>query len=95
MAAVVLPTPPYFGFEDVASHKFDSVIAHVNSVYCVHILLIILYRDKKLGMKEKQRLFTESFEKKEAMKIIQLSSRFNGKDQVLKYFKEKLSSLAA
>ena len=85
----------FFGFEDVASQKFDSVISHVNFVYSVHILLNILYRDKRIGMKEKQELFTELLKKKEANKLIQLSTRFNGPDEIRKYFKEKFGNLAA
>ena len=85
----------YFGFEDVASQKFDSVISHVNFVYSVHILVNILYRDKRIGMKEKQMLFTELLKKKEASKLIQLSTRFNGSDEIRKYFKEKFGDLAA
>jgi hypothetical protein len=85
----------YFGFEDVASQKFDSVISHVNFVYVVHILVNILYRDKRIGMKEKQMLFTELLKKKEARKLIQLSTRFNQSDEIRKYFKEKYGDLAA
>jgi hypothetical protein len=85
----------YFGFEDIASQKFDSVISHVNFVYSAHILINILYRDKRIGMKEKQALFTELFKKQEASKLIQLSTRFNAPDEIRKYFKEKFGNLAA
>ena len=85
----------YFGFEDVASHRFESVISHVNFVYSVHILLNIFYRDRRLGMKDKQRLFTAIFREKEASKIIQLSTRFNGTAEIAKYCKEKFGKLAA
>jgi hypothetical protein len=85
----------YFGFEQIASQKFNSVISHVNLVYSVYILLNIQYRDKKIGMKEKQKLFTDLLKKKEANKIIQLSTQFNGPDQIRKYFKNKFFDLAA
>lgn len=85
----------YFGFEDIASQKFESVISHVNLVYSAHILLNIFYRDKRLAMKEKQKLFTELLKVHEANKVIQLSTRFNGVIQIKKYFKEKFENLAA
>ena len=85
----------YFGFEEVASRQFDSVISHVNFVYSAHILTNIFYKDRRIGMREKQKLFTESLHKHESLKIIQLATRFRGADQVRKYFKEKFSNLAA
>lgn len=85
----------YFGFEDNASQQFDSVVSHVHFVYSVHILLNFLFRDKNIGMKEKQKLFTELLAKREALKLIQLSTQFRGTHQIKKYFKQKLSNLVA
>jgi hypothetical protein len=85
----------YFGFEDMASKRFDSVISHVNLVYSVHILINILYRDRRIGMKEKQELFTEAFAQHEASKIIQLSTCFGGRKQIRNFFEKKYSKLAA
>jgi hypothetical protein len=85
----------YFGFEEVASHRFDSVISHVNFVYSAYNLLNILYRDRKIGMQEKQKLFSELFKKEESLKIIQLSTRFKGTEQIRQYFNKKFSKLAA
>jgi hypothetical protein len=85
----------YFGFEDMASKRFDSVISHVNFVYSVYHLLNIVYRDKKIGMKEKQKLFTEAMAQQESATIIQLSTRFDGKNQIRKFFEKKYSKIAA
>jgi hypothetical protein len=69
------------GFEDIATHGFDSVKAHVHWVYCAYILLHISPpgmsgEAKSLG--DKKRQLQKVLEDKEKRRVLQKLTRIGG-----------------
>jgi hypothetical protein len=69
------------GFEDVATHGFDSVKAHVHWVYCAYILLHlsppgISGQTKSLG--DKKRQLQQYLEHKEKRRVLQKLTQIGG-----------------
>ena len=69
------------GFEDVATERFNSVITHIETVYCAYILLDNLFFEKKGKQKkiiEKKKLVRNILKTKKSSRILKLLSRFGG-----------------
>ena len=69
------------GFEDVATHGFDSVKAHVHWVYCAYILLHmsppgVTEEAKSLG--DKKRQLQHYLERKEKRRVLQKLTQIGG-----------------
>lgn len=69
------------GFEDVATHGFDSVKAHVHWVYCAYILLHlsppgVTEETKSLG--DKKRQLQQYLEHKEKRRVLQKLTQIGG-----------------
>lgn len=69
------------GFEDVATHGFDSVKAHVHWVYCAYILLHlsppgVTEETKSLG--DKKRRLQQYLEHKEKRRVLQKLTQIGG-----------------
>jgi hypothetical protein len=79
----------YLGFEDLASHDFKSQESHVAWVYCAYLLLRKLDVPQKMGIKSRQEIFKcrheAMLEQEKNSKIIQLSTRFNAKNEIKKF----------
>ncbi len=81
----------FWGFEDVATKWFSSVMAHVHWVYCVYILLNskeIEVPEKLKSLAEKQHWITKIIENKEKSRVLQLLTRING----AQHYKTELQS---
>ena len=84
----------HLGFEDVATHGFDSVKAHVYWVYCAYILLHMsppgLSADiKSIG--DKQRRLQDYLEHKDKRHILQRLTRIRG----VEHYKDELRQALA
>ncbi len=69
------------GFEDVATHGFDSVKSHVHWVYCAYILLHmsppgVSVEAKSLG--DKQRQLQKVLASKEKSRVLQKLTQIGG-----------------
>jgi hypothetical protein len=72
------------GFQDVASKRFDSVIAHVHWVYCAYILLRALPPpgDKAMNSVAEKQIYVKTIlQGKERARVIQLLTQFNGPER--------------
>jgi hypothetical protein len=83
------------GFEDIATHGFDSVKAHVHWVYCAYILLHmsppgVTEEAKSLG--DKKRQLQQYLEHKEKRRVLQKLTQIGG---VENYKNELRQALAA
>ena len=86
----------FFGFEDVSTKYFVSVMAHVHWVYCAYILL----NSKPPGVPEhikptadKQRRIKEIIDSKEISREIQLLTQINGVQHRKKELRKALQGL--
>jgi hypothetical protein len=84
----------FLGFEDVASHSFESVLTHVHLVYCAYILLDlnppgIPRSDIPIG--KKQKILLGLIESQEKVSILQLLSQFGGIDKFKNQLREALA----
>jgi hypothetical protein len=82
------------GFEDVATHGFDAVIAHVHWVYCAYILLHMSPPGLSPGvqsMGDKQRALQQGLADKEKRHILQQLTQIGG---VQRYKDELRQALA-
>ena len=82
------------GFEDVATHGFDSVKSHVHWVYCAYILLHmsppgVSMEAKSLG--DKQRQLQKVLANKEKRRVLQKLTQIGG---VERYKNELRQALA-
>jgi hypothetical protein len=71
----------HFGFEEVSTSGFDSVISHVHWVYCAYILLHmsppgVSRLPQSVG--DRQRQLRTYLEAKEKRRILQKLSQFGG-----------------
>lgn len=83
----------YLGFEDVATHSFDSVKAHVHWVYCAYILLSSDLPGVPRNLKtvvEKQRRIRQIVENKEKGRVLQQLTQFGGVERYKKQLREAL-----
>src|SRR5215467_173282 len=82
------------GFEDVATHGFDAVIAHVHWVYCAYILLHMAPPGLSPGAQsigDKQRALQQSIADQEKRRILQKLTQIGG---VQRYRDELRQALA-
>ena len=71
----------HLGFEDVATHSFDAVMAHVHWVYCAYILLHMSppgLSPAAPSIAEKQRALQQSLADKEKRHILQKLTQIGG-----------------
>jgi hypothetical protein len=84
----------HLGFEDVATHGFDAVIAHVHWVYCAYILLHMSPPGLAPGAQsigDKQRALQQGLADKEKRHILQKLTQIGG---VQRYKDELRQALA-
>jgi hypothetical protein len=84
----------HLGFEDVATHGFDAVIAHVHWVYCAYILLHMAPPGLSPGAQsigDKQRALQQGLAAKEKRQILQKLTQIGG---VQRYKDELRQALA-
>ena len=84
----------HLGFEDVATHGFDAVIAHVHWVYCAYILLHMSPPGLSPGVQsigDKQRALQQGLADKEKRHILQQLTQIGG---VQRYKAELRQALA-
>ena len=84
----------HLGFEDVATHGFDAVIAHVHWVYCAYILLHMSPPGLSPGAQsigDKQRALQQGLADKEKRHILQKLTQIGG---VQRYKDELRQALA-
>jgi DDE family transposase len=84
----------HLGFEDVATHGFDAVMAHVHWVYCAYILLHMAPPGLSPGAQsigDKQRALQQSLAGKEKRQILQKLTQIGG---VQRYKDELRQALA-
>src|SRR5262252_2263808 len=84
----------HLGFEDVATHGFDAVIAHVHWVYCAYILLHMSPPGLSPGAQsigDKQRALQQSIADQEKRRILQKLTQIGG---VQRYRDELRQALA-
>ena len=84
----------HLGFEEVATHGFDAVIAHVHWVYCAYILLHMSPPGLSPGVQsigDKQRALQQGLADKEKRQILQKLSQIGG---VQRYKDELRQALA-
>ena len=84
----------FLGFEDVASHSFESILSHVHLVYCAYILLNlnppgISRSDIPIG--KKQEILLGLIERQEKVSILQLLLQFGGIDKFKNQLREALA----
>ena len=85
----------HLGFEDVATHGFDSVMSHVHWVYCAYILLSMAPPGVSTGTKslgDKQRQLQHLLANQEKRRILQQLTQIGG---VQRYTDELRQALAA
>ena len=71
----------HLGFEDVATHGFDSVKAHVHWVYCAYILLHMSppgLSEEAQSLGDKQRQLQKGIENKEKRRVLQKLTQIGG-----------------
>jgi len=85
----------YLGLEDAGVHKFEALHAHIHWVYITYILLCDLDLPKECGIKSRQTYIKNQIEISKTKNIIQLLSRFKGRDQVKKHCFEVIHKLEA
>jgi hypothetical protein len=84
----------HLGFEDVATHGFEAVMAHVHWVYCAYILLHMAPPGLSPGAQsigDKQRALQQSLADKEKRQILQKLTQIGG---VQRYKDELRQALA-
>jgi len=84
----------YLGFEEVATHGFDAVSAHVHWVYCAYILLHMSPPSLSPGVQsigDKQRALQQGLADKEKRHILQQLTQIGG---VQRYKAELRQALA-
>ena len=84
----------HLGFEDVATHGFEAVMAHVHWVYCAYILLHMSPPGLSPGAQsigDKQRALQQSLADKEKRQILQKLTQIGG---VQRYKDELRQALA-
>src|SRR5215468_8560759 len=84
----------HLGFEDVATHGFDAVIAHVHWVYCAYILLHMSPPGLSPGAQsigDKQRALQQGLADQEKRRILQKLTQIGG---VQRYRDELRQALA-
>jgi hypothetical protein len=84
------------GFEDVATHGFDSVQAHVHWVYCAYILLHMSPpgmsgEAKSLG--DKKRQLQNVLEHKEKRHVLQKLTQIGGIDRYKDELRQALAGV--
>jgi hypothetical protein len=85
----------HLGFEDVATHGFDSVMSHVHWVYCAYILLSMAPPGVSTGTKslgDKQRQLQHLLANQEKRRVLQQLTQIGG---VQRYTDELRQALAA
>jgi Transposase DDE domain len=85
----------HLGFEDVATHGFDSVMSHVHWVYCAYILLSMAPPGVSTGAKslgDKQRQLQHLLANQEKRRVLQQLTQIGG---VQRYTDELRQALAA
>ena len=85
----------HLGFEDVATHGFDSVMSHVHWVYCAYILLYMSPPGVSAGVKglgDKQRQLQQLLANQERRRVLQKLTQIGG---VQRYKDELRQALAA
>jgi len=85
----------HLGFEDVATHGFDSVMSHVHWVYCAYILLYMSPPGVSAGVKslgDKQRQLQQLLANQETRRVLQKLTQIGG---VQRYKDELRQALAA
>jgi len=83
----------FLGFEDVATKRFSSVIAHVHWVYCAYILLRaapIRASGQDSSLEKRQHRITQIIDSRETRRVIQRLTRINGPER---YKTELISAL--
>jgi hypothetical protein len=86
----------FLGFQEVAAKHFQSVLAHVQWVYCAYILLNALPRprhSKERSLVEKQQHVGTIFEGKEKAQILQLLTQFKGVERYKSEIRTALSQI--
>ena len=71
----------FLGFQDVATKRFTSVMAHVHWVYCAYILLNFHPPGVPAQIKslpDKQRKIEEIVDSREKIRVIQLLTQIKG-----------------
>ena len=84
----------HLGFEDVATHGFDSVMSHVHWVYCAYILLSMSPPGGSAGVKslgDKQRQLQQLLANQETRRVLQKLTQIGG---VQRYKDELRQALA-
>jgi Transposase DDE domain len=84
----------HLGFEEVATHGFDAVIAHVHWVYCAYLLLHMAPLGLSPGAQslgDKQRALQRGFANQEKRRILQKLTQIGG---VQRYKDELRQALA-
>jgi DDE family transposase len=84
----------HLGFEEVATHGFDAVVAHVHWVYCAYILLHMAPPGLSPGVQsigDKQRALQQSLADQEKRHILQKLTQIGG---VQRYTDELRQALA-
>jgi Transposase DDE domain len=84
----------HLGFEDVATHGFDSVMSHVHWVYCAYILLSMSPPGVSAGVKslgDKQRQLQQLLANQETRRVLQKLTQIGG---VQRYKDELRQALA-
>jgi hypothetical protein len=84
----------HLGFEDVATHGFEAVMAHVHWVYCAYILLHMAPPGLSPGAQsigDKQRALQQGLADKEKRQILQKLTQIGG---VQRYKDELRQALA-
>lgn len=74
----------FLGFEDVATKRFVSVMAHVHWVYCAYILLHSRppgVPEHTTSLTDKQRKIKDVIDSRETSRVIQLLTQINGSDR--------------
>jgi hypothetical protein len=85
----------HLGFEDVATHGFDSVMSHVHWVYCAYLLLSMAPPGVATGTKslgDKQRQLQHLLANQEKRRVLQQLTQIGG---VQRYTDELRQALAA
>ena len=84
----------FLGFEDIASHSFDSVRSHVHLVYCAYILFNLNppgVERPDIPIGKKQKIVLGLIEREKKVNILQLISKFGGIEKFQSQLREALA----
>jgi hypothetical protein len=85
----------HWGFEDVSTSSFDSVVSHVHWVYCAYLLLTAElpgFSSREEGHFERQRHVMKVLDHRQKAHLLQQLTRINGLEKQKSELKAALAA---